>query len=163
MSRVITITEATVDDAPTVHSTMREAFKEYDGVLNPPSGAMRLTVDDIVQKLGGTEKAILSWVGTEPAGSAQYHFTDTYVYMGRISVIPAFRGQGIAKRMVRHIEELALRNGIHEARLGVRLSLPNNVAYYRNLNYEVVKEHEYPEKTDGWYIMRKMLGRIDSV
>jgi len=163
MSRVITITEATVDDAPMVHSTMREAFLEYDGVLNPPSGAMRLTVDDIVQKLRGTEKAILSWAGTEPVGSAQYYFADHYVYMGRISVIPAFRGQGVAKRMVRHIEELALRNDVHEARLGVRLSLPNNVAFYRNLNYEVIERHEYPEKTDGWYIMRKMLGRTDIV
>ncbi|MNG35233.1 hypothetical protein D3C84_1219210 [compost metagenome] len=59
--------------------------------------------------------------------------------------------------MVEHIESLALNSGLYETRLEVRLSIPDNVAYYKKLRYEVLEEHAYPAETDYWYVMSKKL------
>nr|WP_264373612.1 GNAT family N-acetyltransferase [Paenibacillus psychroresistens] len=53
------------------------------------------------------------------------------MYIGRVSVLPSHRGKGIGKMMVRYIESLAKDNGLSEARLEVRFSVPSNAVFYR--------------------------------
>jgi hypothetical protein len=47
------IQEAGFEEIEIVRQIIFEAFKEYDGVLNPPSGALRETVDGIKLKIEG--------------------------------------------------------------------------------------------------------------
>src|SRR3954471_22403588 len=99
----IRITLATPDDAPLVYQIMQAAFAEYVGVLQPPSGGDLETVDDVCRAIeeGG---AVLAWlddraVGVDKAaGSARYAFHDEghTCYVGRVSVLPQARGNGIA-------------------------------------------------------------------
>ena len=58
-----------------------------------------------------------------------------YLYVGRVSVLPAFRGRGVATALMAWCEQLALDRGLHEVRLGVRLGLVRNEALYRRLGY----------------------------
>ncbi|WP_052339913.1 GNAT family N-acetyltransferase [Gorillibacterium massiliense] len=152
----IQITEAKTEEAAIIHRIMREAFQEYAERLVPPSGALRETVDDIIRKMnsGG---AIIARIGDAAVGAAQYSWNDGYLYIGRVSVMPDYRGLGIGKYMMEHIEKLAAANHVFETRLGVRLSIPQNVAFYKSLKYEVLEKHDYPDKTDSWYIMNKRL------
>jgi GNAT superfamily N-acetyltransferase len=59
----------------------------------------------------------------------------TYLYVGRVSVLPAFRGRGVATALMAWCERLAVDRGLHEVRLGVRLGLVRNEALYRRLGY----------------------------
>ncbi len=58
-----------------------------------------------------------------------------YLYVGRVSVLPAFRGRGVATALMAWCEQLALDRGLHEVRLGVRLGLVRNEVLYRRLGY----------------------------
>lgn len=140
-----------------VHRIMREAFEEYRDKLIPGSGALREEVEDIRKKIANHGGAILVSHEEVQVGSAQYVFKDTYMYIGRVSVIKQARGQGLGKAIMRYLEELAKGCDVNETRIEVRLSLPDNITFYNQIGYTVVEEHEYPDKTDGWYIMSKKL------
>ncbi|MBB3126028.1 ribosomal protein S18 acetylase RimI-like enzyme [Paenibacillus rhizosphaerae] len=153
------IRTADMDELGLVHDTMMLAFEEYRGRLHPPSGALSEDTETIRQKIsehGGG--ALLAWSGDKPVGSAQYSFRAPFLYVGRLSVIPEARGEGLGKAIMKHFEKLAVQHRYPEIRLGVRLSLQDNIRFYLKLGYEVVEEHAYPERTDGWYILRKRVG-----
>ena len=154
----LTIQKATIEDAPVIWGVIQAAFKEYEGVLFPPPGALRETAEDIARKMSEPGGAILAWADGKPVGAARYSRDDGYLFIGRVSVLPDYQRQGIGKRLVEYIEQLATANCLPETKLGVRLSIPQNVAFYKHLRYEVVEEHEYPDKSDRWYIMSKRLG-----
>lgn len=151
----IQIREAAREEWATVHRIMREAFEEYRGVLNPPSGALREELEDTIRKLSPRGGAVLAMLDGEAIGSAQYRVEDDYVYIGRISVLQRARGRGIGKQIVHYLEQLAADRNMPEVRLEVRLSLPSNIQLYERLGYNVLQECRYPEDTDGWYIMGK--------
>lgn len=148
-------------ELPVVHRIMREAFGEYRGKLHPPPTALREEVEDIRRKLAGRGGAVLVWLGDEPVGSAQYFFRGRYLYIGRLSILRRARKQGIGSAVMAALERLARRRGYAETRIEVRASLPENVAFYRRLGYAIARRHDYPDGTDGWYVMRKRLSARD--
>ncbi|RIX53690.1 GNAT family N-acetyltransferase [Paenibacillus nanensis] len=150
------IRSAKQDEIVVVRDIILESFKEYAGLLHPPSGALSETLESISSKVerGG---AVIVWEDTEPVGTALYNFVDDYMYIGRVAVLPKHRGKGIGKVIMAHLEQLALHKGYNKTRLGVRLSLPDNLMFYQKLHYISIEEHEYPDKTDKWHIMVKEL------
>ena len=141
------ITNATLEEAPLVHRLMRQAFAEYEGVLAQPSGANRETVEDVIEAMnqGG---AILAWEGSEAVGSARYRLEPDFLYVGRVSVLPAHRGKGIAKALMQYMEEVARRRGRNELQVAVRMSLPSNVRLYQGLGYEIFNTAPHPKGPD---------------
>jgi predicted N-acetyltransferase YhbS len=89
------IREAKADEIYIVHRIMQEAFKQYNGILHPPSSAMRETVEDVSNKIKDHGGAVIVWEGQEAIGSARYIFRDNYMYIGRVSVLAEYRGRGI--------------------------------------------------------------------
>jgi ribosomal protein S18 acetylase RimI-like enzyme len=68
-----------------------------------------------------------------------YHQTHPeHVYLGRLAVLPAFRGRGLGARLVSGVEALAAAAGRDRVRLGVRLALPRNRAFFEALGYREV-------------------------
>jgi ribosomal protein S18 acetylase RimI-like enzyme len=151
----IEIKEASSSEIDIVYHTMKEAFSEYIGKLNPPSGALSETTQDILNVINQGGGAIIAWDGLTAVGSTRYKFKDHYMYIGRVSVPPEFRGNGIFKQMLAFIEGLARERNLSETRVEVRLSIPVNVALYKKLEYEIIEHLYYPERTDSWYVMSK--------
>lgn len=141
------ITLATLDDALLVYRIMREAFAEYENVLQPPSGANRETVDDVTAAMqqGG---ALLVWVGEMPVASARYRLDADALYVGRVAVLPAYRQRGIAKAVMRRMENIARQYGRDTLRVGVRMSLPGNLALYHSLGYSTIEVSDHPKGPD---------------
>jgi ribosomal protein S18 acetylase RimI-like enzyme len=133
------------------------AFEEYRDKLFPPSGALFEEVTDIQNKIKSNGGAILVWNEDMPVGSAQYYFKEHFIYIGRVSVIQEARGYGIGKRIMQYLETTAVNTFTPEIRIEVRLSIPQNIVFYNKLGYEVLEQHKYPDSTDEWYIMRKMV------
>ncbi|MFD0681661.1 MULTISPECIES: hypothetical protein [unclassified Paenibacillus] len=48
-----------------------------------------------------------------------------------------------------------VKNHYSETRVEVRLSLPENVDYYKKLQYQIISEQSYPNGEDSWYTMSK--------
>lgn len=140
---MLRVSLATQDEASVVHAIMVAAFEEYRGVLNPPSGVFLETPADVSAAMakGG---ALLAWWGVIPVGSARYRFERDHVYVGRVSVLPDYRGHGLASALMQAIEPRALAAGFWRLRLGVRLILGENIRLYERLGYSVVtiQEHE---------------------
>ncbi|MBB6672796.1 GNAT family N-acetyltransferase [Cohnella nanjingensis] len=151
------IRSAVDEELPVVHRIMREAFGEYRERLNPPPSALKEEVEDIRRKLAGRGGALLVWLGDEPVGSAQYYFSERYMYIGRVSILERARRRGIGSGTMAYLERLAIRQGYSETRIEVRASLLGNVALYRKLGYAIVRRRTYPDGKDGWFVMRKKL------
>jgi ribosomal protein S18 acetylase RimI-like enzyme len=129
----IQIKEAKKDEIELVYQTMKMAFSEYLGKLNPPSGALSETTQEILYVIDQGGGAVLAWNGLIAAGSARYKYDHDFIYIGRVSVIPEFRGRGIGKLMLAYIEDIARARGIYESRVEVRLSIPENIQMIKKL------------------------------
>ena len=147
---------ATAEQAHLVHQITREAYAEYDGVLNPPSGALSETVADVQQAMskGG---ALLAWDNVQVVGAARFQTYPDYLYVGRVAVIPSQRRKGVGSALIRRIEEIARERGFSHIQLGVRMALPGNLAFYRRLGYEVVRTEPHPKGGDSVAWMGKRI------
>lgn len=127
---------------------MVDAFAEYAETLRAPSGAILETVADVeaIMRRGG---AVLAWDGPQAVGSARFEPAEGFLYVGRVAVLPAYRRRGIARNMMRFLEDDAVANGFRRIELGVRASLPSNLALYRSLGYVTVEVRPHHSGLDS--------------
>ena len=141
--------EATYDDVPTLVTLIHTAFEEYRGWLEPPSGAHRETAQSIGTYLQ-QGRAVLASLHGRVVGCVCYHQEGEHVYLGRLSVLHAFRQHGVGLRLIAYVEQQAQALGAQRVQLGVRIALPHLQAFYERLGYRVVcyEMHEgYTEPT----------------
>lgn len=150
------VRRARADEAPTVYAIMQQAFAEPGAALPVESGALAETLADVKAAMveGG---AVLAFVDDQPVGSARFGCQPDALYVGRVAVLPSHRRQGIASDMMRFLERLAPSLGRRMVRIGVRQSLPSNVALYTSLGYAVVSAEPHPRGPDVSLTMCKQL------
>lgn len=123
------------DDFAPVLSLIRTAFAFMDGRIDPPSSMHRLTVD----ALAGMAAAGEVWVLDEPEGPVACVVltpkTD-HLYLGKLAVAEAFRGQGLARQLVRLAASRARERGLPEVRLQTRVELVENHAAFTAMGFE---------------------------
>lgn len=119
--------------APTAPGDLAPA--PTDPMVPARSGAVIASVD-------GEAVGCARWsvrVDDMPAGThppeAGREVPRLYLYVGRVAVLPAHRGRGVATALMAWCERLALDRGLREVRLGVRLGLTRNETLYRRLGY----------------------------
>jgi ribosomal protein S18 acetylase RimI-like enzyme len=133
---------------------MRRAFAEYLGMLPVPSGAHTETLDDVRAAIarGG---AVLASLDDQLVGCARFYDDGDDLYVGRVSVLPAYRRRGVASALMRFLSDVAVRRGRRAVRIQVRDSLPSNVALYQSLGFEVVSLEPHSRGDDRVWTMRK--------
>lgn len=127
---------AEVSDAPLIHKLMIKAFMAYADEV-PPSSALEETVETISTALEDGEKAFIGYRRQEPVGMVRFRLTDTGIYFYRLSVIPENQRKGIAKELVKSLEDHAKQNGKTEILCKVRMTLPKNINLYQSLGYHI--------------------------
>lgn len=137
MSRDVDLRDATIEDVPTLLGLVQTAFEQYRGRLDPPSGAHRETVESIRTRLtsGG---ALIATVDGEAGGCAFYTPGTEDLYLDRLSVLPRYRGLGVARALVAAVESRADGLGLGRVRVGVRLVLDRNRSLFESLGYSFV-------------------------
>jgi len=131
---------ATAADIPIIVAIIHAAFKEYAGLLDPPSGAHNESAANIREKLT-TEQAVLALLGDQIVGCVFYRDEGDHMYFGRLAVLPTYRGRGIAGVLIGHVAARACELGLPSVRLGVRVALPHLRARYERRGYRVIEEH----------------------
>jgi predicted N-acetyltransferase YhbS len=144
MSDTLILRAATAADAAAIAKTIAAAFEEYRGKLRPESGAFRETAEGIAAELARESGAIVAERNGQVLGCVMVKLEEDDLYLGRLAVVPAARGQGIARKLVEAVEDEARRRELAGVRLGVRIVLPENQRLFTALGYvEVSREaHE---------------------
>jgi ribosomal protein S18 acetylase RimI-like enzyme len=109
------------------------------------------TLEQIQEKLskGG---AVLALAGKTYAGCVLYYPQEDYLYLGRLSVLPDFRRQGVAQALVKYVECKAAQMGIRKVQLSVRITLVNNRAFFEKLGYRVISRHSHRGYTEPTFV-----------
>jgi predicted N-acetyltransferase YhbS len=148
-----TIRAARVAEAAQVWRLTRDAYSRDRARLHPPSGVFKETVADVSAAIarGGVyvaehDGALLGAVRVQQ----DQHGTGA-LYCGRLAVRPSAQRRGIGSTLMRHVESLALAGGYGAVTLGVRLELPENMAFYLKRGYRVVGEEAHPGFTTPTY------------
>ena len=142
--------EVTDQDIPTLVVVLRTAFEEYRGRLDPPSGAHTETVEKVRQKLT-TTCAVVAVINQEVAGCVFYQPENDLMYLERLAVLPLYRRRGLAKALIDYVEARARALGLSHVRLGVRVVLRDNWAYYERLGYYLVEYKAHQGYTEPTY------------
>jgi ribosomal protein S18 acetylase RimI-like enzyme len=158
MSDTIVIRSATVDDAARLAATIRAAFEQYRGKLEPESGAFRETAASIADELQRHTGAIVAERDGAMVGCVLFRLYEGDLYFGRLSVLPDARGLGLARRLITAVERQARLMRLPAVRLGVRVALTDNQRLFRSLGYREISREAHPGFTHPTSInMRKLL------
>ena len=145
------------ESAETVHRLTQAAFDGQRG-LEPPSGAGKETLESVRAELAERGGALARDAG-EVVGCLRFDVRADSLHVYRVAVLPQAQRRGVGRALMEWAEAEAGRLGLGTVQVGVRIALPDNVAFYRALRYEVVAEHAhagYDHPT--WYEMRKPVG-----
>lgn len=130
---------AQTTDARVIHDLMMQAFMEYKNEV-PPSSALEETVQSIATALEDNEQALIGYIADHPVAMVRFHVKEDCIYFYRLSVIPAKQGQGIAKQLLKSLEDYAVELEKPLIQCKVRMTVPKNIALYQSLGYEMYDE-----------------------
>lgn len=138
-------------DARALWQVIQTAFAEYRDKLEPPSGVFTETVEDIQHKIrdGG---GFIATFKDKIAGGVVYQPKQDYLYLGRLAVLPNFRGQGLSRGLVEAVEKQAQRQDLPKVRVGVRGVLTGNQAMFTHLGYRVVSHETHPGYSEPTFL-----------
>jgi ribosomal protein S18 acetylase RimI-like enzyme len=144
MSDSLVLRAATVDDAPLLASTIAACFEQYRGKLIPESSAFRETPEAIVAQFKSGTGAFIAEQGGEVVGCVMTEPLEGDLYFGRLAVLPAARGRGLAAKLIAAVEADARARGLPGVRLGVRIALPANQKLFNSLGYREISREAHP-------------------
>lgn len=144
-------------DAAAIAGILRAAFAAYDGNLKPRPGALSETAESITAKLAD-QRAILAEAAGAAIGSVVYRPQGDGLYLGRLGVLPAWRGQGVGAALVNAVAEAGRRDGARQVTLNVRILLPDNVAFFRRLGFREAGQGAHPgfDRPTYWVMVREL-------
>ncbi len=128
---------AATEDMRPVLALLQQAFAYMEGRIAPPSSLGRMDVADLVTLAQQAEL----WVVDGPQGPLACMVltpqSDT-LYLGKLAVAAAARGQGLARRMIACSLERARLLGLPSVSLQSRIELVENHAAFAALGFGIV-------------------------
>lgn len=123
---------------------IRQSFAYMDGLINPPSSALTLTVESLEQKAGDEigfvalrSKRLVGCIfcRPEPPGC---------LYIGKFAVSPEEQGKGIGRLLMSRAENLARALGYAKLRLETRIELTGNHQRFAAMGFHRIAEGCHP-------------------
>ena len=124
-------------------SLFAELNREVDGIY-PEEGANHYRLDP-AEVSPGRGGCFVLWIGDEPVGCGALRMLDADTgELKRMFVRPAWRGRGLSRRMLRHLEAEARRCGARRLVLETGTRLAASVALYESEGFrEIGRFGEY--------------------
>lgn len=126
---------------------IRSAFAYMDGIIDPPSSARLLTVENLRAKalseyafIAVEDERLLGCVFCKPETSAT-------LYVGKLAVKPQAQGKGIGFLLLTKAEEIASEMGIKSLRLETRIELVGNHRKFSEWGFVKTAENSHPGYT----------------
>lgn len=126
--------DAAIDDVLTL---IQRSFAYMEGRIDPPSSMTRLTVEAINAQCASGEVWV---IGAAPRACVFLTLQDDSLYIGKLAVDQAHRGQGLARRLIDHADLRAQTLGRARLRLETRIELTENHATFQKLGFRITGE-----------------------
>jgi ribosomal protein S18 acetylase RimI-like enzyme len=91
---------------------------------------------------------VVALEGAEAVGTVRYEVKPDLLYVGRLAVLPAYRGRGVGAALMSYIERLAPSLGRTRIQLATRESIPGNIAFYERIGYHITEKVQHPRGPD---------------
>jgi GNAT superfamily N-acetyltransferase len=141
-------------DNPVVLDLYADFIREADGPLDP-------AVIDIEAEIAAGPPPnleppngvmVLGRIDGDPAAIGGVRHLDTQVAeVKSMYVVPAYRGSGVAARLLDELHAVARERGCRAARLDTSAYLTAAVALYRSAGYDEVADYNGNPKADRWF------------
>src|SRR5262245_11292788 len=128
---------ASAGEAAAILKLLLAAFAQYRGKLQPESGTFRESEATIAERLA-KESCVVAEAAGRLVGAIFFADKGDHLYLSRLSVLPEWRGQGLAGCLIGEVEAAARTAGRERVALGVRIALPGNIALFERLGYREV-------------------------
>ncbi|CCV15595.1 GNAT family N-acetyltransferase [Mesorhizobium sp. STM 4661] len=130
----ITQLPADCDRWDEVLALVMRAFATMDGVIDPPSSAHRLTVENLRDK-AGRETVFAAQKDGRIIGCVFVLERADDFYVGKLAVEPGLQGQGVGRRLMQAAESLARDLDKRAIELQTRIELTGNHAAFARLGF----------------------------
>ena len=132
-------------DAAEIAALIQEAFESHRGRLHPSPGALKETAESIARRLA-QERALVAEAERRIGACIFMTLRSAEeLYVGRLAVLPSWRGRGVARRLVEAAERVAVREGRRALSLSVRAALTENIAVFERLGFRQVGRRPHPD------------------
>jgi ribosomal protein S18 acetylase RimI-like enzyme len=122
-----------------MHALLAASFAHMDGVIDPPSSLARLAPADLLAPQSE------SWViGTPPRACVVLTPQPGTLYLGKLAVAEAARGQGLARVLMDLALTRARALGLPSVTLQTRVELTGNQAAFQALGFTEVGRTAHP-------------------
>jgi predicted N-acetyltransferase YhbS len=125
------------------------------GAFEPPSGVLDETVVDLARRLR-ENIVFVAQAGDEFVGSVFCTVQGDALYLARLATAPAWRRRGVAAALLSACEAEARRIGARRLTLRVRLTLPENRAYFERAGFSVTGRGQDPGRTPYLTMERRL-------
>jgi GNAT superfamily N-acetyltransferase len=142
------------------HPDDAEVRALFDPFIREADGPLNLDLDIEAEIAAGPPRdlappggvLLLARVGGEPAGLGGVRHLETEIAeVKSMYVDPAFRGRGLARRIVAELEEIARQHGCRATRLDTSDYLTDAVHLYRAAGYHEVPAYNTNLKANLWF------------
>ena len=117
-----------------LHRLLVECFAYMEGRIDPPSSLKGMTPETLREKAAG-ETLVLVYDGDTLAGCGYLKVTEDAIYLGKLAVRAAFRGQGILREIVAIATRLAVARRKTALELETRVELVENHRTFAALGF----------------------------
>ncbi|MFD2052748.1 GNAT family N-acetyltransferase [Mesorhizobium calcicola] len=140
-----------------VLALIMDAFAAMDGVIDPPSSAHLLTADTLRDK-ARRETGFVAFEKDRIVGCVFPLQRAAEFYVGKLAVAPDCQGQGIGRRLMQAVEDLARSRGKAAIELQTRIELTGNHAAFARFGFRETERTAHEGYTRPTSItMRKVL------
>lgn len=115
-------------------SLIRSEFAFMQGQIDPPSSMHRLTVQDIARQATTGEVWVIE-DGARPVACLFLTLKPGALYLGKLAVASAYRGQGLARLLVDTAADRARTLGLPVLELQTRIELVENHAAFAAMGF----------------------------
>jgi GNAT superfamily N-acetyltransferase len=129
------------------------------GGFEPPSGVLDETVADVARRQRDGI-VFVAQAGDEFVGSVFCTVQGDALYLARLATAPAWRKRGVATALLAACEAQARRIGAQRLTLRVRVTLPENRAYFERAGFAVTGRGQDPGRTPYLSMERRLDGTV---
>lgn len=113
---------------------------------------------DVLDKVKGINTVVVAYLAGEPVGCACFRpFDDTTIEVKRMFVHEAYRGQGIARKILNELELWGKELGYARAVLETGIRQPEAIALYQRSGFNFMEKYAPYEDMENSVCMQKPL------